>query len=1006
MHLCTESAAILAVSLMATSVSAVPTPDRKADYVVRVTRGEGFMPWQTPGVSPEEVRFRQEVEARKDRMLAARLPLRHPVLFTEAELAQARQNMESADWARAWFQRHRDLAQYCIAQPPEWVEQMIPALTPTAPYGFTCPRCVGTKSQEGAGNFRWNYREPEVLRCAACGQVYPSADYPETATLVCPRSGQTFMFYLNDEERRHPEDRSGRYAWRWAGRPKHISFSGMIRQEKVFFMIGAARSLAIAYRFTGESRYAERTVEILRRLATCYRHWLYHDYWDAIADCDPMYAAYHDRALPLEWKRHLCTSAYDKDSAEQAAMLQNFWGAGRLHPSCDSMHALISVCEAYDLTYDATAWTPEARTLVERDLIMEWLMGGEPFLGGPGKAENVNNKAGRVYYPMAVVARCLGIPEWADVALRGFEAQSARSLTYDGFSHESPAYTFSSASYIGGLLGIAETLHGFRWPPEFAARTGVVDLYRPGSRFHLLLRALVDHLLPDGTLPPLADTPVGMRPTPEMVEIGFRRWPEVFRTLFRIQCRTAKPSEYALFHFSADQVQPAAEEEALDLPEIAFPAWMTALLRHGKGRAAATLALTFSPPGGHRHADNLALFYADRGHTILGDHGYIGDTPMNAWIGSTFSHNLVVVDDQEQLPARRQPSRHPRLHLMVTSPRISVVEASSVAYPQCSEYRRLVALIKGPDGGSLVVDFFRVAGGKKHAYRLFSELGASDAPDGALRFEGVAMPPEPPLPKLGGSTRHEDIFGLRDTRTATNPPATWQAVWAQKDRAYRLWMLTPVHIVAASNGPGQQNRQQMGRRVRYVEAIRQGEELRSTFLALHEPSEPGGGWVVRQAEPLVPPPEAGPWAAAVKLETIWGQYWVLSDFAREAEVDGIRFQGQLGVLGRTPQGQRWLLAAGSETLKQGELGFTHQPATWAGPVESNTETTLTPATARPDGFPNLPTQCQVYVLADDGEHWTGFPVETVGERQISVRRFPLPAVKAFTLPAAHYQSHP
>jgi hypothetical protein len=117
---------------------------------------------------------------------------------------------------------------------------------------------------------------------------------------------------------------------------------------------------------------------------------------------------------------------------------------------------------------------------------MEWLMGAEPFLGGPGVATNTNNKAGRVYYPMAAVAKCLGITEWADTALRGFEAQCESSLAYDGFSYESPAYTFSSVSYIGGLLGIAESLHGFPWPQDFSKRSGKViacrEVLGPGPR--------------------------------------------------------------------------------------------------------------------------------------------------------------------------------------------------------------------------------------------------------------------------------------------------------------------------------------------------------------------------------------------------------------------------------------------------------------------------------------------------------------------------------------------
>ena len=1005
------TAAWLAAIGVGRADEAADVSDRKSEYVARVTAGEGFMPWQEQGVSEEEVAFRRQIEARKDRMLAARVPVRHPVMLTPEEIDEAKRNFEVADWARAWFAGRKALADYVVGRPEDYAERMIPDLTPGFDYAFTCPNCVGEKSQEAACDPVWNYRSPDELRCPACGHAYPSEDYPEAARLVCPRSGQAFTYYLNEEERSHPEDRSGKHAYRWVGKPMHVSFSGVIRERKVVFMIGAIKSLAFAYRFTGEAAYAARAREALLRLAHCYRRWLYHDYWDGVADCDPMYAAYHDRALPLEWKRHLCADAFARDKADRAAMLQNYWGAGRVHPSCDVATYLVDVCLAYDLIHDAEdqdgspLWSDEDRAKVERDLIMEWLMGAEPFLGGPGEATNTNNKAGRVYYPMAAVAKCLGLPEWADTALRGFEAQCERSLAYDGFSYESPAYTFSPASYVGGLLGIAESLHGFAWPDGFSRRSGRVDLYADGGRFRLLMLALVDHLLPDGRLPPLADTPVTSRPGRDIVDVGFKRLPEQYANLFRVAGRWSSPSEYAVLHLDASAVETATATDAeLDPPEIYFPTLMTAMLRHGRGPQATALSLTFSPDGGHRHADNLALFYTDRGHTILGDQGYIGDTPMNRWIRSTASHNLVVVDDSEQLRRKGDECRRPQLRLMATSPRVSVVEASSSVYPQCEQYRRTVALVKGPGAETFAVDVFRVRGGEKHAWRVFSELAASDAPQGELRLEGLTMPPEPPLPQVGGSTKPEEIFGLRDLRAAGDPPPTWQAVWSQADRSYRLWALSEVDRVEASNGPGQEHRDQMGRRVRYVDAVRTGDGLASVFVAVHEPSGPSGNGPIHSATRLEVPQEAGSGAVAVKIVSSWGEYLVLSDFSSQAEIDGVRFAGSFGVLCRTPTDRKWLFAVGARTLQQDAFGFSGRSARWSGEVQSNTETVIRTTTEKPGDWPSMPEGCRGHVLAGDGAYDTGFPVEDVGMRTITVRRFPLPKLTSFQLPAVRSTS--
>jgi len=41
----------------------------------------------------------------------------------------------------------------------------------------------------------------------------------------------------------------------------------------------------------------------------------------------------------------------------------------------------------------------------------------------------------------------------------------------------------------------------------------------------------------------------------------------------------------------------AARGGALDLPEIYFPNWMTAILRHGSGEKGTVLSLAFNPTG-------------------------------------------------------------------------------------------------------------------------------------------------------------------------------------------------------------------------------------------------------------------------------------------------------------------------------------------------------------------------------------------------------------------------
>ncbi|MBN2308533.1 MAG: heparinase II/III family protein [Candidatus Hydrogenedentes bacterium] len=1009
---CRAAAAVCMAGLAGANACAeaggAPAVRSKEAYVHAVTRGAGLLPWQDPGVSEAEQAFREEIERRKDALLAGRTGVEHPTLLDSEALARARRNIASAGWARAWFAGHKQQADFLAGRPDAYIDAMIPELSPGNTYGATCPNCVGDKSQEAAGasEFAWDSEHPDTIRCRRCGQVYPDERFPETGRIECPRSEQTFTCYLNEAERAHPEDRTGRLAYHWVGHPLHVSFSAMIRARKISFMASGVESLAYAYALTGDGRYAETGVRILIRFAECYRHWLYCDYWDTVADCDALYAAWHDRALPIEWKRHLSEQAFEGDELDRARMLQGYWGAGRFHPSTDAISGLHRICLAYDLLYDASGadgaplWTTAARARVERDLILEWIMGAEPYLGGPGKAECVNNKAPRIYRAMAAAGRALGLPEYADVALRGYRALRDQSFLYDGFSRESPAYT---NMYLSSLIWVPETLHGFPWPAEYDVEP---DLYATDARLRLMLRAMIDQVDARGHYLPLSDTNVAAGPSCELIEVGMARYPEYFAGKHPALSGGSGPTDYAVFHLDGEAFAQPPDPRA---PEILYPAWMTAFLRHGAGRDAAVLALTFPPAGGHRHIDNLALCYRVGGVTVLGDHGYVGDMPVNRWIRSTHSHNLVVVDDGEQR-FRGDVPRMPSFRMMATSPFVSVVEASSDCYSGCTEYRRLVALIKGPGADTFAVDIFRVKGGATHAYRVFSEIAASDAEGGGLRFDGLDMPPEPPLPEVGQSLAEADIFGLRDVRAVQAPPAAWQAVWTDAGHAYRLWMCAPVHAVEAANGPGQTTRANGGRRVRYVDAVRtaadapstdapSGEGLASVFVAVHEPGLDDGTMPITRVERLAVPEAAGAEAVALRIESAWGTFRVFNEFAEEAEIEGVAFQGDFGVVHEADAGPDWVFALGASTARAGGLGFAGECARWTGRAIENTEDTVTADTEAPAGWPATPDGCCNYLRAYTDPYWTGFPIEQAEDARIRVGRFPLPGVSTFEVRA-------
>lgn len=953
------------------------------EYVHAVTRGADWLPWQERGVSEKEKAFRDAMEARKSEMLSQRMPVTHPVLLAPEDIACAKKNIAELPWAKSWLDSTVAQADAFVAQPDAWVESMLPELSPAHGYGFTCPKCVGGKSQEAAGysQAKWDYKDPDHLTCASCGQRFPDPAYPETATLQLPRSGQAITYYLNPAECAAPDDRSGAFAWHWVGHPIHVSFTGLIREQKGLFMRAAPKTLGLAYLFTGDIRYAERAKSILLRLAHCYRQWRYRDYWDTYADCDPLYAAWNDKGLPLEWKRHLCEEAYKGDTLERAAMAQTYWGAGRMHPSTDSVGELSAPLLGYDLIHDARRadgsplWTDAERAAVERDFFLEYIMGAEPFVGGAGKAENSNNKSPRIYNAMGALGKCLGLPAYAAVALSGYEKVRDESFLEDGFSKESPAYT---NMYLSQLLDIPETLYGFTWPEAFQGRAGKVDCYANDAKLGRMYSAVLQTLCPNGKYLPLSDTQVNNPPSLEIVLMGLRRYPGEYAGVMPSLWPKVH-GEYALFHLSNEALE---EDRGLPLRETLFPDWQTATLRHGTGTQAAVAALAFNPPGGHRHYDNLAVFYASGNANVLGEQGYLCDMPLNRWIHSTQSHNLVVVDDTEQ----RFNERAPEFDFMVTSPLVSVVEAHTQAYAQCTEYRRRVALIKGPEGQTLLLDLFRVAGGKKHDYRVYSDIASNLETDSTLEFDGVNMPPEPPFPAVAGSLADADIFGLRDLRSAAPQAKSWSATWKEKDHAFRLWMVSPADRVEAANGPGQRTLAEPGRRVRYVDAVREN-AAESTFVAVHEPGLPDGSWAVRSVQAIALPASAGPRAVALQLDTVWGRYYVFHDLDAPFAFEGTTFAGGFGVFQFADGKLKDALTCGSA------------PGYWQSTVQSNTADTIVAATPRPAVWPETPDGAQVWTAVKTAHGWTGYPVSGGAQGTLQVSQYPLPSVSEFRVPA-------
>lgn len=710
-------------------------------------------------------------------------------LYKPATIANAKANVERHKWAADILASWQRREEFALGKDREFFRQMIADLTPWSQYGQVCPACVGEGCSPGeTGVLQWSVTDPETLTCKYCKHRYPDPDYPETGVLECPNMGQEFTYYRNEQQRAHPEEDPGKHAYRWAGRPVHVSFSGLLRERKLNWVMGQVPYLAKLYALTDDLRYAQRVAWILERLAEVFPRYLYHSYGGCFADMDPAEAASEMGRNPSAGKFapgiicHPAAEMRDRNNDGFGDLDAGFWGAGRLSTGAsEEGGVLLDFVVAYDLTRDAVLedGTPVYPAAVRKHIEDNLL------LAGCADMENypaINNKCG----PGRAVSGAVGIlfsrPHGVRRALEGFEKLLEGSFHFDGFCRESPAY---SNMHLVLMQDIPDLLAGYSDPPDYSPEAGGrLDNFDPFThvpRYRLALESMVKMLTPDLKHPVIGDTTAGGGTGPHYVEILAANYGARYAGL--LQALQGAPleqagSEYALWHRAPDL---AAEARAdIGLRSEHYPGWQVGVLRSAADETQTAFYFNGYRAWGHRHADTLGILYHYDGVELASDRGYIWDDPRNKWTASTLAHNIVTVDGVNQ----NAKDRRSMLELCACNEVVETVQASAAAYEQCSQYRRGCTLVRLPEGGNYVVDVFRVTGGQTHQYGFncngeFLGLGGGElsAVEGTISYLG-------------------------NLRAVAGPPETWSAVWRYQGRKMRLDMTGPLSRLLVTDAPG------------------------------------------------------------------------------------------------------------------------------------------------------------------------------------------------------------
>lgn len=899
-------------------------------------------------------------------------------LYKPRNIEIARENIERYDWAKSRLEGYRSSVREVMAHDRAWLEALVPALTPGPPYGQICPNCVGEKCSMGeTGVFRWSVDSPDQITCRYCGTVYPNADFPETGSVTAERMGQTFTFYVPPEEAEHPEDDTGKYAYRWASWPVHVSFSGLIRYQRAGWVAAQPIRLAKVYALTGEVEYAERCAWALDALARAYPNWLYHSYYGTYADLPPGEAA---AKMGSQKPQGVFEDPADIVTAfpghSGSARLKGFWGDGRLTAGVGGEGSFLLNCTvAYDLIRDARFedGTPVLTGEMERRIVDDLILAGCADLEN---YPSINNKCG----PGRALSAACGIlfdrPERVRRGLEGLERLLGDAFHFDGFCRESPSY---SSMHLGGLEEIPDLLVGYSDPEghvdEEGARFDDLDPYEDLPRYRLALLSMVRMMRPDRRYPIIGDTHYTAGLSSHWAEVLADNYGTAYAGI--LETAQGKPlaeagSEYALWHRDPDMT--VQGDSGLPLRTEHWPGWQVAVLRNGDPGGRNALYFNGYAYHGHRHMDTLGIEYFALGKEMASDRGYIWDDPRNAWTKGTMSHNIVTVDRQNQITT----DRHSVLEMFAVAPEIELVQASSPnAYEQCSQYRRTVALVRLPGDNSYAVDIFRVTGGNEHLYGLNSNGSEFSAGD-------LQLTPEDGMITIGSYR-----WGLTNLKVA-RPEAPWRVTWTNEDVRLDAWSASPIDRLVIGDAPGwrtYKGTELNAPPITQILAERSGEGVDSIFATVIAPWEGERSPILSLRE--VRPDESG--AVAVVVEMADRTDWIISALDDEPRSYGaVEMAGRFGFVSLGGDGsaralylhEGALLRADGQAIELADARITRAVASVDG-------RTMTLAEPLPEGL--------VLEGAYARGGGTGWEIESASGRTITVREYPLIPLEDVTI---------
>ncbi len=615
--------------------------------------------------------------------------------------------------------------------------------------------------------------------------------------------------------------------------------------------------LGAAYALSGEQRYAEAAVRLLSRLASVYPGYALHDNW-------------RFEAKPWGWAGKL-TGWHLTDA-----------------------RILIQCAKTYDAIYHSPALNDTARQHIETHLFH---LAGK-MLTAVTPLQGISNDAAYRYGGVAIIGRTLqdhDLLSWVMNDTNGYAVFVDKLFYHDGSWHErTPAYhnMLCKSLYLAPLY-----LDGYSDSPSYTGSEPYQNIQLKSIPKLKRIHALPYEMrFPNGNLPPINDARWGTRPDPIGAE-AFYHWTGDPQWLARLeQAYEGKVLEqgslFSLFYRSPD-IDNALDTLTVlaDVPDTSqdITGMGLFMLRRGTGEDQTVFTLHHHKYANtHSHYDALSVMLYANGREMLSDLGYptFGSRLRTTWFTASLSHNTLIVDTNNQ----RAPNGV--ANFLHHGDLFSACEGESWDSYRiiCEPFIRQIALIDTDAGRPYAVDVFRADGGTVHDWALHGE-GAGFA------IKGVTLEP-------ADSFDGHDYAYKEVTDVKTGSPAdTWGARWSWPDST-----VLDVHIPAqdgatvfATLSPGHRTRDQRGRRIHSLFTRRQGDDVRSEFIAIYDPHQ--NAPMVRRVEKMFVSPHKN-WAVVLKVTLDTATDYILTSYTDiapwgEQFTDGeitIDWQSRFGVI--------------------------------------------------------------------------------------------------------------